>query len=1579
MARGGGSWVRVVVAVLLVTVMAIPIGEMSGGMHGVPSIPSGSRQSGTMSKYVSAVADRSLVPVISSPGLTVANWSIPDLDWGDIYDPANGEIYVGINLNVGVTGGLEGFNITSGRMVGFYTTTMGLNGVADPQSMVYDPLNGMIYVEDPGTNSTWVFNPVNNSFVGRIHPSNPAYGDIDLVNSQDAMDTLNGELFRHVQSSTDGVEVFDPNSNSSVATLPVPDVYAVEYSRWNNVVLALQTGPANGVTEINPITLALTSYPAATYGIQGRDLLYDPLNGLSYAVAPEGSPIISCTYGGQPVLVGFNSSTMAIQSQSCIERQGGLLGANLLLGHGGDIVVSNSNTHNVSIYDPATNNWTGDVQLPSAVGSAEGSTFASRNQGVYVIGGGTPGWLSQIEPSAPTLNSVAVTPSPSFTVTPSATQNLRAQALDQYGDDYPNATYMWQSNPAPLGSLSSNTGSSVNFTAGATTGSGTVCTNATYSGQGPVMGCVVAYVSSSVTLNTTTISPDPISAGTNSSVGLTAAAYDQHGGPLSGTNFSWSPPYPSGIGSVTPINTSGVTLMTGSRAESGHLCENATYGVTTLMACAAIDVFGVSHNLSSTFIQPNPISTPPSGSETINATALDQNGGVLNGASFTWAQPVPTSLGTITPTTGGSVNFAAGSSIGTGHVCENASLGGAIVMGCAGVAVTASTFAITFVTSPASCGSITLGSNTYANGATAIVAAGSYTVSMTSCSGYKAQSLSGTGGVQVSGSTATVSGSGSLVATFIPTGSSLSVTVSATLTTLPIQSTTTITATASGGSGSYSYSWSGLPTGPGCAPGNVYQVVCTPMTSGTYTVAVQVSDGSSGAAAARLPLNVSTFSLSTQFAGTQSDLYIFGSDSTYLGEPTGQTSGNPLLDYPQANYLYGFLVNPTESPISRVLVSTGGGAPHTPVNTDRSLVFETLIWATAYVLVGGPANIENWEAWQAAVNSTVSTEWQQEAGIYSAEVLDLATVILPVINDLSSWDGSNVANAVESFTGLTDDIASGYSTLQQDFPQSAAAIEGTLQQYGIVSSSSYSTFEVISGLSSLPSTTAESVAETLYEEAFGTTAPSGAPAIFKSFIINLAGSLGQNLANEGFTTVYSELEARFGSSVSESVGSSLGGDLASDILGDDIPMALATAIISSYIMPMASALQEEVNLETMLSLEFSPLLSTLPTLVSAGDANIGSGLPSLNISEEVYLQTAWWFSQNYGITTNETLFCFFNPSECQSIEAQDLADKTAQEGWAVLLATDIGNAQTATTSLLQGSTYSATMLNSPSGVAATDFTPATSRLGGLQAVTIQFSGTTNSTVMAGTENLYWAGRESGSYSKSLTYELGGSTVEVLYGPEAGEILATSNTNCNVSIKSYSANGIDSLVSTRVGPSEFAGVLVEGSRTATLGDPRNQLVFEEDGLPVGSPWVVRENGTNLFSTGSNIAVTGLPEGSFAWSATQVGGLTPYPSSGAAVLSNGTIIVHIHFANTGFLGLPGSEGYVIVVVVMLVVVAIAILFLRKRREKSSSSEKIGLSEAHEGKAARTEPSPDKSQGTEREPPPDHKKGTRRRSRR
>lgn len=298
-------------------------------------------------------------------------------------------------------------------------------------------------------------------------------------------------------------------------------------------------------------------------------------------------------------------------------------------------------------------------------------------------------WTYLTSPT-PVLSSTTVTP-PSSTLSFGGTEFLNATAYDQSGKSISGATFAW-SNPYPssLGTLSAFAGSQVSFTAGSTTGNGHVCENATYGGATLTACASIAVASTLPVLTSTSVTPSAATIQTGGIQPFVATALNQTGASIPGAAFLWSNPFPATLGILNVTTGSQVTFTAGGSAGAGHLCVNATYNGATKMGCASISVVTNPPVLSSTNVTPPSSIVQMSQPLVLTATAYTASGSVIGGATFAWSSPWPSSLGSLSPNSGTPVTFASGTTVGTGHVCENASYGGLTAMGCAVITVTTS-------------------------------------------------------------------------------------------------------------------------------------------------------------------------------------------------------------------------------------------------------------------------------------------------------------------------------------------------------------------------------------------------------------------------------------------------------------------------------------------------------------------------------------------------------------------------------------------------------------------------------------------------------------------------------------------------------------------------------------------------------------------------------------------------------------------------------------------------------------------------------------------------------------------------
>jgi YVTN family beta-propeller protein len=129
-----------------------------------------------------------------------------------------------------------------------------------------------------------------------------------------------------------------------------------------------------------------------------------------------------------------------------------------------------------------------------------------------------------------------------------------------------------------------------------------------------------------------------------------------------------------------------------------------------------------------------------------------------------------------------------------------------------------------------------------------------------------------------------------------------------------------------------------------------------------------------------------------------------------------------------------------------------------------------------------------------------------------------------------------------------------------------------------------------------------------------------------------------------------------------------------------------------------------------------------------------------------------------------------------------------------------------------------------------------------------------------------------------------------------------------------------------------------------------VTFTETGLPSGTNWSLTLNGSVRSSTTSTIT---FPEvnGSYAYSVGAISGYTASPSSGNLQVSGQSVTRSITFTGpstggksnptTGFLGLPGYDGYLILgLVAALVVVALVMVFRRKKMPGKMESGQVTI---------------------------------------
>ena len=168
------------------------------------------------------------------------------------------------------------------------------------------------------------------------------------------------------------------------------------------------------------------------------------------------------------------------------------------------------------------------------------------------------------------------------------------------------------------------------------------------------------------------------------------------------------------------------------------------------------------------------LSSSPTRAYPVTFTTSPTNCGriTFNGTDYTNGQWAEYAAGVYPVSALGCQNYWLESLVGSGFV--SVSSGQATVSGSGAVTATftassappAPQYLVTFVTDPTNCGSIEFNGTWHTDGQSVEVPAGSYDVATLACSGYRADGLAGSGSLSVSSGVATVSGAGSLSASF---------------------------------------------------------------------------------------------------------------------------------------------------------------------------------------------------------------------------------------------------------------------------------------------------------------------------------------------------------------------------------------------------------------------------------------------------------------------------------------------------------------------------------------------------------------------------------------------------------------------------------------------------------------------------------------------------------------------------------------------------------------------------------------------------------------------------------------------
>ncbi len=315
----------------------------------------------------------------------------------------------------------------------------------------------------------------------------------------------------------------------------------------------------------------------------------------------------------------------------------------------------------------------------------------------------------------------------------------------------------------------------------------------------------------------------------------------------------------------------------------------------------------------------------------------------------------------------------------------------------------------------------------------------------------------------------------------------------------------------------------------------------------------------------------------------------------FIGVNNSLYTGNPQ------EYLY-LALNSTNAYIDAAIVqivavngvAQDGPATYVAPNSAafKSILGEALIWNAAYYWNFEFAGQSELNIEQNDFQQIDNSEWQQEAGIVAANLVNYATILGPIEDD---WPSSDVEGAqqIGQFVAEIQDVIDGYSQLQTAFGGNSANILSVLQNYNVVSGQNFSSSQLIVGLANLNPSQLQQFESDLYSAAYpGNTLESSTQQYLTSFLENLgagAQSLGEQAAVTGAFTFY-EAYATYG--LSASTTAQLAVSQVNDFIADGLPgLALTSAastIIQSYVLPQADILEDMVGVQNILIQKLFP-------------------------------------------------------------------------------------------------------------------------------------------------------------------------------------------------------------------------------------------------------------------------------------------------------------------------------------------------------------------------------------------------------
>ena len=383
-----------------------------------------------------------------------------------------------------------------------------------------------------------------------------------------------------------------------------------------------------------------------------------------------------------------------------------------------------------------------------------------------------------------------------------------------------------------------------------------------------------------------------------------------------------------------------------------------------------------------------------------------------------------------------------------------------------------------------------------------------------------------------------------------------------------------------------------------------------------------------------------TFS-SNLYNGTNIILLFNANQAAYLNIFRNEGSDSAAF------YLINYVNNPTNFPVYNIFYQNGSGHWIHPItNAQEQAIYNMLIWSQVTVWNKNNLLEQSIQQDQNYNQQLVNNEWKQESGIVSADLVDIASIIAPIVSEMQSVLGSQGAQQISTFATLIMHAIEGSKSLDSLLGSLSYVAISTFESFGLITGSNFNGPEFLYALANLPLDKIQPFIMSIESNVYNIKPSPSISEDMYNFMTHIGTgimTLGVNAAASGLQVF---MDAYFGSELTLSTSSLIGasaiiGSVTASIgtvmIGYAIPLALASVVIKGYIMPNADLLQTEVNIQNTLEIIYNSILQLFSQTLENGVNYVGNTneiFYSIGLTNSLMHE---WYQADYALTQGEYL------------------------------------------------------------------------------------------------------------------------------------------------------------------------------------------------------------------------------------------------------------------------------------------------------------------------------------------------------